>query len=294
MSTRMTWMSGLVIVGLSGCLGRGQTDLLQARLRDQQQLLAEAQAERDAAQSELRLARKETEGLRTQLAQANQGLLPEQSDLLVRASGLRINSWLTAGFDRDEAYGDDLLVVHFEPVDDRGEPIRLPGAVQIRAVDPTLPEESQTVAEWNFTAEEAREKWIRGLLGSGYQFTLPWEKPPENPELVIHVRLRPADGRDFAAAHVVKITPPQIAGEGPEVLPASSQSKAFDSAGKSTLSSSTGSFTKATAKPATVRKTPALSFDASEAGAAESGEMSTGTVLQDSSGWMKDDAPSYR
>lgn len=209
MRGRVTAWSICMIVGLGGCLGRGETDLLTARLREQQARLADAESRLEATARELKLARKESEGLRTQLAQGGSpGLLPEQSDVLIRASAIRINPMLTAGFDRDDAYGDDALVVHFVPVDDEGEVVRLPGAIQIRALDPTLSGERQTIAEWNFTAEESREHWLRGFLGTGYQFTLPWPRPPTKGELVVHVQLRPVDGREFTANHVVKITPP--------------------------------------------------------------------------------------
>ena len=212
-------MSCVLLVGLCGCLGRGQADLLQARLREQQQQLAESQSRLESQSQELRMARKEVEGLRGQLAQAGPGsLLPEQSDLLIRASAIRINSMLTAGFDRDEAHGDDTLVVQFTPVDDMGEVVRLPGAVQIRVLDPLLPEGQNTVAEWTFPAAQAHERWVRGLFGSGYQFSLPWQNPPKNAELVVHVKLTPADGREFAATHVVTITPPVMTADA--VVPA--------------------------------------------------------------------------
>lgn len=214
----------LLLIGLGGCLGRGETDLLQARLREQQQRLVESESQLQTAQRDLKIARKEAEGLRVQLAQTGQpGLLPEQSDLLVRASAIKINTMLTAGFDQDESYGDDSLVVNFMPVDELGEALRLPGDIEIKVLDPALPEESQTIARWTFTAAESREKWFRGLFGAGYQFTLPWKAPPEHSELVVHVQLKPADGRTFTASHIVNITPPVITAEGQRDIPARAQ-----------------------------------------------------------------------
>ncbi len=254
MTARTTWMSCLCLVGLSGCLGRTQTDLLQARLREQQQILAETQSQLDSSAKELKLARKETEGLRNQLAKTGApGLLPEQSDALIRVSAIRINSMLTAGFDRDDAYGDDSLVVQFTPVDDTGEVVRLPGEVRIRVVDPALPADSQTVDEWTFTAAESRERWVRGFLGNGYQFTLPWQQPPKNSELVVHVQLRPADGREFKATHLVKITPPVVTADGKQIQPVGGQS---------------------------LRKPEA--------------STPTRPTVEDSSRWMREDVPTYR
>jgi hypothetical protein len=48
---------------------------------------------------------------------------------------------------------------------------------------------------------------VRGFLGSGYQFTLPWPDPPQHDEVVLHVRLRAPDEREFVATQVVKIQP---------------------------------------------------------------------------------------
>ncbi|OYW15293.1 MAG: hypothetical protein B7Z55_15125, partial [Planctomycetales bacterium 12-60-4] len=110
------------------------------------------------------------------------------------------------------------------PVDDVGEVIRLPGDVRIRVLDPSLPEKSQTVAEWSFTAAESRDHWVRGFLGNGYQFTLPWPEPPKNSDLVVHVQLRPADGREFTDTQLVKITPPVMTADGKRVLPAAAES----------------------------------------------------------------------
>jgi hypothetical protein len=211
MASPQTWMSCCLLLGLVGCVGRGETDLLHARLREQQQQLAQAQSRLQATESELKQARRETESLRTQYAQAGPpGLLPEQSDLLVRVSSLRINPMLTAGLDRDDDVGDDHLAVHFAPVDADGELVRLPGEITISVLDPKLPASESEIARWTFSAADSREHWIRGFLGTGYQFTLPWPEPPQNADLVVHVTLHTPDGREFTATHVLKITPPVI------------------------------------------------------------------------------------
>lgn len=197
---------------LVGCLGRGQADLLQARLREQQQRLTSAQSELKSAEQQLAHARKEADALRTQLAESGRpGLLPEQSDLLVRVANIRINPMLTAGVDKDEVAGDDALVVQFAPYDSDGELVKLPGKIEIVAVDPGQPEAQQTIARWEFRADVSRKHWVRGFLGAGYQFTLPWPEPPKQSELIVHVRLTAPDGRAFSANQIIKINPPVIA-----------------------------------------------------------------------------------
>jgi hypothetical protein len=208
--------TALVLCGglsLTGCLaGRGDTDLLHARLREQEQRLAEVQSQLTAQERALAEARREADSLRKQLAQADGGgLLPEQTDQLVRVSGIKINSLLTAGVDRDEVAGDDALFVQFAPHDADGEIVKLPGAIDIAVLDPSLPDGERTVAQWSFAAEDCRAHWTRGFVGTGYQFTLPWpHEPPRNSELVVHVRLKPVDGREFTAAHVIRVTPPVV------------------------------------------------------------------------------------
>lgn len=203
-----------VVLGLVGCAGRGETDLLHARLREQQQQLAETEAKLAASAKELKVARREAETLKTQIAQAGPAnLLPEQADLLVRVADLRINPMLTAGLDQDGGVGDDALAVQFSPVDADGELVRLPGDITITVLDPKLPGTEREVARWTFSAAESREHWMRGFVGTGYQFTLPWPSPPRHAELVVHVAMKTADGREFSATHVLKITPPVVTAE---------------------------------------------------------------------------------
>ncbi len=198
----------IALVSLSGCLGRGQTDLLQARLRAQQQQLLQAQTQLDDANKSLVVAQRESEKLRSELASLNSGAAPSHSATnVVPVSAIKINSMLTAGVDKDDRAGDDSVVVNFAPYDDDGEMVKLHGTVDIVAIDPSRPEGEQRIAKWSFTPEETRAHWVRGFLGSGYQFTLPWPEPPTHEELVLHVRLRTPDDREFFATQVVKIQP---------------------------------------------------------------------------------------
>lgn len=206
MSTWTTRLPLLALVLLAGCLGRGETDLLQARLRAQQDQLLQAQRQLTETTKSLAKAQKEADDLRTELAQmAAGGTQLVSSETAVPVTAIKINSMLTAGIDKDGTAGDDAIVVNFAPYDDDGEMVKLHGTVDIVAIDPSQPEGKQFVAKWNFTADETREHWVRGFLGSGYQFTLPWPEPPKHEEVVLHVRLRSPDGREFVATQVVKI-----------------------------------------------------------------------------------------
>lgn len=210
----------LSALSAAGCFARNRaSDILQARLRVQEQNVADLETQLDQAVSDLQLARREVDGLRTQLAQAGQTQLPaEQSAVLLRVSDVKINSMLTSGLNQDGAAGDDRIVVHFAPYDDDGEVVKLPGRVQISAQDPALPDGERTFGTWTFSAEECREHWVRGFLGAGYQFSLKLARPPIHTDLVVQLTLETPDGRSFSATHIVRVRPaelPPVAGRVP-------------------------------------------------------------------------------
>lgn len=206
----MRWMlTGMSAILICGCLSRGGNDLLQARLRDQQERLIETERQIAAAQTELRRSRQEADNLRAELARVGSGLLTaEQSESLVRVSKLQINSLLTGGVNKDEQPGDDAFVAQVAPVDDDGEVVKLPGSIELTLIDPALPEDQRDLGQWTFTAEECRARWTRGFTGAGFQFTLPLDDQPLHDSLVLHARLVTADGRSFDANQIVRVTPP--------------------------------------------------------------------------------------
>ena len=193
----------------SSCLPRNQSvDLLHARLRSNEEQLAELQTSLNSSQSHLKQARREIDSLRTQIAESGHSqLTPEQTTALVQITKIDVQPWLTGGIDQDEAPGDDALVVHFSPQDEQGEAVKLPGLVTITLTDPGEESGNQVVGEWSFTPEQCREHWTRGWLGGGYQFTLPWEHSPNNSRLVVHVAYGTPDGRSFDDTELVKVNP---------------------------------------------------------------------------------------
>jgi hypothetical protein len=203
----------LVLLGLlfaiPGCLPRNSSvDLLHARLRQNEEQMAEMQASLESSQSQLKTARREIDALRTEIAEAGQShASPEQIAAMVHVARIEVQPWLTGGIDQDEEPGDDALVVQFMPRDGDGEIVKLPGDVTIRLTDPGAPDGEQTVGTWTFTPEECRDAWIRGWLGGGYQFTLPWQNSPQSSRLAVHVDYQTPDGRTFADAQLVKVHP---------------------------------------------------------------------------------------
>lgn len=216
MSARFSFACLLPLLLLMGCLGSARTeDLLHARLRAQQQQLLETKSSVDELTAALQKSRRETETLRTELARVESGDLKTVSgEGVIPVSAIKINSMLTAGMDKNGIKGDDTLVVNFAPYDDDGEMVKLHGTVDIVAMDPQLPEGEQIIARWSFAPEETRQHWVRGFLGSGYQFSLPWSDPPQHDELVLHVRLRTPSDREFVATQVVRIEPEIVTANG--------------------------------------------------------------------------------
>ncbi len=194
----------------AGCIrSSGNVELLEARLRDQQDLAFRYERLLSDAQEELRIARGEANQLRQQLAERGQpALLPEHADVLLRAEKLAFDKMMTGGRDTDDQPGDDVLHLVITPQDRDGETVKLIGELVITAEAPG-PEGTLTpVGQWTIAPEEARENWHAGFLASGYQFEFPWQKLPQDEELVVHAQLKTADGRKLTATQVIKIDPP--------------------------------------------------------------------------------------
>jgi len=200
----------VVALGVAGCVSRGNVDLLEAQLRESERTQETLQSHLDRTDSELEMARKEADALRKQIADDGRApLLPEQADVLFRTTGIKFQSLLTGGLDRDALPGDDALAIMLAPHDGDGESVKLPGKIELELMDLTRPADQQEIASWSFSAEESRQHWHSGFLGAGYRFHLPWQQTPEANELVLHGRLTAPDGRQFDTSCVVKITPPQ-------------------------------------------------------------------------------------
>lgn len=203
-------MSILLALAVCGCgLRRGNVDLLEARLRQQEDRLYELQSQLAQAHTELTTARRETDLLRDQLAnRGTAALLPEQTTVLSRVEGLGIDPLLSGGLDRDEKPGDDLLAAMVTPRDADGNVLKLPGTLRLELFDLARPADKQRIGQWEFDPEQTRDHWHNGLLGSGYRFRLPWQQIPQHEALLLHARLTTADGRQFDASETLRINPP--------------------------------------------------------------------------------------
>jgi hypothetical protein len=212
-------IAALYLLLAAGCLGsRGNVDLLEAKLRQQQDLADRYQRQLAQTQGELTAAHQEADLLRAQLADRGEHPLPsEYTQNLFQVTGLEFKSLLTGGRDRDGQPGDDVLVALIAPYDEHGDVVKLPGALEIEALDMTRPEGERQVAHRQFSPQEARELWKSGFLAAGFQCEVPWRAPPSSEELLLHARLSTADGRQFDTTHKVRVQTAAV-GESPRRL----------------------------------------------------------------------------
>lgn len=205
-------LSSWAVLLWSGCASRGQLESLEAEIRQSQDSLYRAEAKSTELQSQLSQARRETELVRSQVVSTGvQTPLPEQTGNMVRLSGVKINTLLSGGKDRDGQPGDDLLVALITPHDEQGDLVKIAGEVEIEAYDMTRTGDDKRVGRWTFTSEQAAKAWHSGFVGAGLQFELPWQEVPANKELLVHARLKTTDGRQFDTNSPLKVVPPASA-----------------------------------------------------------------------------------
>lgn len=247
--SRLTWMSVLTAATVLGCTSRGNIETLETALRQQEDHVAELQEQLREAHNDLEVSRNEAVRLRQQIAENGQSALPpEHLENEFRAVGIRFNNYLTSGIDRDDIPGEETLSVLVYPHDEEGGLIKLPGSLEIKAVDVTAPDGRQEVGHWNYDAEQTRDAWHAGFLAAGYLFELPWQQIPNGSTITLHARFITTDGRQFDAVQPLKIQPPNLqnnltqsrpqkvrVGKPPELSPAKDvhRKPSFNSVGQS-------------------------------------------------------------
>lgn len=204
-------MSLLLLLTLCGCGGRGNSDLLEARLRQQEDSIFALQRDLKESHQALETARRQSEAMQNQIAQASNGsLLPEQTKALYQVTGIKVNSLLTGGVDIDSKQGDELWTTLISPHDADGETVKLPADLELELVDLSQPEQNRRVGIWNFDSEEVRSHWYSGFAGSGFRFELPWQRMPSSEDLTLVVRMKSQDGRIFNTQASLKISQAQM------------------------------------------------------------------------------------
>jgi len=185
-----------------GCSANSTVDLLEARLREQQDEMARLQEQLRQKETELEAARRETQLLRRECQQKGCKVFPEQFASVAWLEKVRIHPLLSGGLEKDNLPGDDGLLVFLVPQDADGDLLKVPGRVQITAEEAS---NAQPIGHWDFTEKEVQDHWVHGLVGSGYQFELQWEKAPTTPAVLVKVTFTTPDGRTFRDSRQLKL-----------------------------------------------------------------------------------------
>jgi outer membrane murein-binding lipoprotein Lpp len=206
--THLTWTSVVAVLLIGGCASRGNLEVLESELRRQEDQMAELQLQLASTRSELDIALNEAARLRQQLTQSGTiALSPEHIENEFRAVGVRFNTYLTSGVDRDGQPGDEQISVLVYPHDEQGGLVKLGGKLELRALDLAAPKTEQEVGVWNYSPTVIRDSWHSGFLAAGYLFEEAWQRPPSGPEIMLHARFVTTDGRQFDAVQPLRVKP---------------------------------------------------------------------------------------
>ena len=199
----------LAAIIAGGCAHRGNVDLLEARLREQEDQLRSLHAQVDRMSSELTAARRLNESLKQMKVQiASHDASIELSEQQFQVTGLKINSLLTGGFNRDGQPGDDQVTLVFAPVDRREQAIQLPGRVECELLELAPSVEPKRIGFWSFDAAKTRAAWQKTLGSDGYRLELPWQTPPSSGTLELLVRFHSQHGDRFETKAPIQVSLP--------------------------------------------------------------------------------------
>lgn len=210
--------NGLVALSLIGCLlisgchrgARRNTELLESRIRNQEETIASLRRNLSDLEAEHQAARREAKALRASAGDDKRPLmLAEHAETQLRVSTISINTFLSGGLDRDAEYGDELLTVLVVPQDTAGDTLRASGRLEIDAIDFAAPVDEQRIGHWEFDRAKTQELWHFGLIGRGIQVTVPWQRLPISESVTVHARLTMPDGRQFDATEELRVQPPE-------------------------------------------------------------------------------------
>ncbi|MGE0377262.1 MAG: hypothetical protein AB7Q45_17770 [Planctomycetaceae bacterium] len=201
-----------LLVALAGCAGTRKHEVLESRLRNQEDMLARYESQLDRTKTELDIARRESASLREQLAATGTPeSMREPSEAGLRATGIEFSTLMTGGLNLDGRPGDDGLSVVLIPEGPDGELVRVSGAVEIEAFDLSHPHGAERIGHWRFEPGESERHWHNGVIQSGYQFELPWQSSPRSQKVLLHGRLVAIDGRQFDTTYTIRVEPPESA-----------------------------------------------------------------------------------
>lgn len=155
----------LAILLLAGCGSRGHQELLESRLRLQEEQLARLEQEVHTHRQELEYARKENETLQEKLSGSDASVSYVSAQ--IRVEKVVIDPLYT-GFNTTGQTRQ--LVVFFAPQDGLGKAVKLPGDVTIQLWRGDQAVSEDPLEQWYLTAQTSLKYWQNGFLKSGFLF----------------------------------------------------------------------------------------------------------------------------
>lgn len=184
---------------LGGCRPNKRYDTIEAELRTRNRELLETRAALEQSRNLNRAFEQQQ-----QLAQAAPPVNLPTGGIYVRDVQLARG---TGGLDEDGAPGDEALMVVVVPRDDDGSAVKVPGRLQVSALEITPQGLKTPIGSWDISPEKLRPTWRSGVLSTGYFVTLPWQTFPNTERVRVVVRLMTVDGRAFEADRDVTVRP---------------------------------------------------------------------------------------
>jgi hypothetical protein len=95
---------------------------------------------------------------------------------------------LSGGFDTDGKPGDEGVTVYLQPLDRKGDIVKVPGDVTIQLYNLAAPADRNLIGEYRLTVDQVAELWHGKLMTQHFRIKCPWPAgPPGHPEVTIRV-----------------------------------------------------------------------------------------------------------
>ncbi|MHC4644970.1 MAG: hypothetical protein ACYTBJ_05695 [Planctomycetota bacterium] len=110
-------------------------------------------------------------------------------------------------YDKHSGGKKEKLIVYFQPMDEDGDIIKAPGAVEVRLWDLNRTQDKALVGQWRIKANELKKLWFSTVLTVNYRFTFDIADKIKNYDQPLKVKVIFTDylsGRTFDKQRVIK------------------------------------------------------------------------------------------
>ena len=182
-----------------GCVGGPDVEVLESRLRMQEDRLRETADALASAQAEATDARETIAALQSEVCQPLPG---GQAPVKLAFASL-----LTGGIDEDGRPGDEAVRAVIQPLNENGGPVEAVGRLEVELLDVAASPDDRVRGRWSFDGEELHKQWDDGLFASGYTLELTPEDGPLPDDALLIARFQTPDGRQVEATRTVRLRP---------------------------------------------------------------------------------------